>query len=119
MATLTNIVTPVVKPAAAPANNTITAAGDQFAAEFGAVYLLRFNNGSATPANVVLDDPVSVTPADATAFNPDVTVAVPAGEVRSMKVEANRFRNSSGNIVWTYSADMTNANSKVEIYRIG
>ena len=118
MATLTNIITPVVKPSAAPANNTITAAGDQFAAEYGAVYLLRFNNGSATPANVVMDDPNSATPADATAFNPDVTVAVPAGEARSMRVDASRFRNSSGNIVWTYSADMTNAASKVEIYRV-
>ena len=118
MATLTNIITPVVNPSAVPANNTVTAAGDQFAAEYGATYLLRFINGSATPANVVMDDPNSVTPLAATAFNADVTVAVPAGEVRSIKVEANRFRNASGNIVWTYSADMTHANSKVEIYRV-
>ena len=118
MATLTNIITPVVNPAAAPTNNAVTAAGDQFVAEFGAVYLLRFNNASATPANVVLDDPVSVAPAGNTQFNPDVTVAVPAGQARSMRVDANRFRNSAGNIVWTYSADMTNAASVVEIYKI-
>lgn len=118
MATLTNIVTPVVNPAGAPSNNAVTAAGDQFAAEFGAVYLLRFTNASATPANVVLDDPVSVAPVGNTAYNPDVTVAVPAGQSRAMRVDSNRFRNSSGNIVWTYSADMTNAGSVVEIYRL-
>lgn len=118
MATLTNINTPVVNPGAAPSNNAVTAAGDQFAAEYGAVYLLRFNNASATPANVVLDDPTSANPGGATQFNPDVTVAVPAGQARSMRVDANRFRNSSGNIVWTYSADMTNAGSVVEIYRV-
>ncbi len=118
MATLTNVVTPVVKPSAATATNTISAAADQFAAEFGARYLLRFANGSATPANVVLDDPTSVNPGDATTFNPDVTVSVPAGEVRTMRVDAKRFRASDGFIKWTYSADMTNANSKVEIYRL-
>lgn len=118
MAILTNIITPVVNPAAAPTNNAITAAGDQFAAEYGAVYLLRFNNASVTPGNVVLDDPVNATPVGATAFNPDVTVAVPAGEARSIRVDANRFRNGDGDIVWTYSADMTNAASVVEIYRI-
>lgn len=118
MATLTNVVTPVVNPSAAPATNTIAAAGDQFAADFGAVYLMRWTNGSATPGNVVMDDPNSVTPSAATAFNPDVTIAVPAGESRAQRIDSARFRNSSGNIVWTYSADMTHANSKVEIYRI-
>lgn len=119
MATLTNINTPVVNPSAAPLTNAVAVAGDQFAAEFGAVYLLRFTNASATPANVVLDDPTAATPVAATAFDPDVTNAVPAGQSRTIRVDANRFRNSSGNIVWTYSADMTNAGSLVEIYRIG
>lgn len=118
MATLANVITPVVNPSAAPATNTITAVGDQFAAEYGATYLLLFNNGSASPGNIVLDDPVSVTPSAATAFNPDVTVAIAAGEQRAIKVEANRFRASDGYVKWTYSADITHANSKVQIYRI-
>ena len=118
MATFTNINTPVVNPSAAPTTNVITAAGDQFAAEQGAVYLIRFNNGSATPGNVVLDDPSAVTPVGATAFNPDVTVSIPAGEVREMRVDASRFRNAAGNIVWTYSANITNAASLATIFRI-
>lgn len=118
MATLTNINTPVVNPSAQPTTNVITAAGDQFAAEFGAKYLLRFNNGSATPGNIVIDDPTAVTPLGATAFNPDVTVAIPAGEVREILVDAARFRNSSGFIVWTYSANITNAASLVTIFRL-
>ncbi len=118
MATFTNVNTPVVNPSAAPLTNVITAAGDQFAAEFGGQYLIRFANGSATPANVVLDDPTAVTPVAATAFNPDVTVAVPAGEVREMRVDGNRFRNAAGNIVWTYSANMTNAASLCTINRL-
>ena len=118
MATFTNINTPVVNPGAAPTTNVITAAGDQFAAEWGAKYLIRFNNGSATPGNVVFDDPTAVTPVGATAFNPDVTVSVPAGEVREVLIDAARFRNSAGNIVWTYSANITNAASLVTIFRL-
>lgn len=119
MATFTNINTPVVNPSAAPTTNVITAAGDDFAAEFGAVYLIRFNNGSATPGNIVLDDPNAVTPVGATAFNPDVTVAVPAGEVREMRVDAARFRHpTTGKIAWTYSANITNAASLATIFRI-
>lgn len=118
MATLTNVNVPVVNPSAAPTTNVMTAATDTFAAEFGAVYLLRFNNASATPGNVVLDDPNAVTPVGATAFNPDVTVAVAAGTVKEIKVDASRFRSAAGFITWTYSADMTNAASLVTINRI-
>jgi hypothetical protein len=118
MATLTNVNTPTVNPSAAPTTNVIAAAADQFAADFGAVYLLRFNNGSATPSNIVFDDPIAVTPVGATAFNPDVTVAVPAGEVREVKLESARFRASDGFIKWTYSASMVNAASLVTIFRI-
>jgi hypothetical protein len=119
MATFTNVNTPAVNPSAAPTTNVITAAGDQFAAEHGAVYLVRFANGSASPGNVVLDDPIAVTPVGATAFNPDVTVAIPAGEVREMRIDAARFRHpTSGMIVWTYSANITNAASLATINRI-
>lgn len=120
MATLTNLNNPVVKPAAGPLTNVMAAAADQFAAEYGAVYLLRFTNGSAVAANIVLNDPTSTSPGDATTFDPDVTVAMPgvAGSVRTMRVDAMRFRDGSGNISWTYSASMVNAASLVEIYRV-
>lgn len=120
MATLTNINTPVVNPAGAPSTNAVSAAADQFAAQFGARYLLRFTNGSAVASNIVLDDPTSPTPTGATAFNPDITVAMPgvAGSVRAIIVDANRFRDANGNIVWTYSASMVNAASLVEIYKV-
>lgn len=117
MATLTNVNTPVVKPAAAPLTNVMSAATDQFAAVPGAKYLLRFTNASATPGNIVLDDPVSVAPGDATTFVPDVTVSVPAGQTRTIRIDTNRFRDPvSGMVVWTYSANMTNAGSLIEIY---
>lgn len=118
MATLTTINTPVVNPSAAPGTHAIAAAGDQFAAEFGAVYVLRFTNASATPGNIVFDDPTAVTPVGATQFNPDVTVALAAAATREVRLDANRFRNGAGNIVWTYSADMTNAGSLVQINKI-
>lgn len=118
MATFTNINTPVVNPSAAPTTNAMTAAGDQFAAEFGAVYKLRFNNGSATPGNIVFADAIAVAPPGATAFNAAVTVSLPAGEVREVRLDASRFRNGAGNIVWTYSANMTNAASLVTINRV-
>lgn len=122
MATFTQINAAVVNPSAAPLNNAMTAASDGFAADFGAKYLIRFTNGSAVASNIVLDDPTAVSPVGATAFNPDVTVAMPgvAGSVREMYVDATRFRNAStGLITWTYSASMVNAASLVEITRVG
>jgi hypothetical protein len=116
MTIFTNINTPVVKPAGAPSTNAITAAGDGFNAQFNAKYLLRFANGSATPGNIVLNDPTSSNPGDATSFDPDVTISLPAGSVRTIRVDAARFRDSNGQVTWTYSANMTNAASLLEIY---
>jgi hypothetical protein len=60
-----------------------------------------------------------VTPVGATAYNPDITVAVPAGEVREMRIDASRFRHpTTGFITWTYSASMVNAASLATIFRI-
>lgn len=115
MATLTNINAAALKPSAAPTTNAIAAAADQFASA-GGKYMVRFTNASATPANVVLDDPTSLTPSEATTFVPDVTMPVPAGEARTMFVDSARFRASDGFIKWTYSASMVNASSLVEIY---
>lgn len=117
MSTFTNINAPVPNPAAAPSTNVITAAGDDFVALTGAKYLLRFTNGSATPGNVKVTDPNTPAPVGNTAFDASVTVPVPAGQSRTLRLDASRFRDSStGKISWTYSANITNAASLVEIY---
>lgn len=117
MSTLTNINPKATVPAGAPTTNAIAAAADEFVAQPNAVYMLRFTNGSATPGNIVVDDPTSPDPGNATAFNPDVTVALPATPAsRTLFLDARRFRASDGKIKWTYSANMTNAASVVEIY---
>lgn len=117
MATLTNINPPTVKPAAAPLTNAMAAAADEFVAQPNSQYILRFTNGSATPGNIVFDDPTSPNPGDATAFDADVTVALPATPgIRAVTVRTPRFRAADGKVKWTYSANMTNAASLVEIY---
>lgn len=117
MATLVNINVPSVKPSAAPTTNAISVLGDDFVAQFGRNYLLRFTNASVTPGSVVLDDIASQTPLEATQFDPDVTVILGAGQTRVITVEAHRFRDPvTGKVSWTYSADMVNAGSLVEIH---
>lgn len=119
MATWTNINTPVLTPAGAPTTNAVTETTDQFAAEFGAKYLVRINNASATPAEVRIQDPNTPAPLGR-AFAAAYAVAgnVPAGQARTFLVDAARFRQSDGNIVFEYSADMTNAASLAEVYRL-
>lgn len=114
MAVLGNISALALKPAAAPTTNNLTAGPDQFVAAFGSRYLLRFNNPTGASFTIKLNDPVSVAPSDGTAFDPDVTLEVPAGAVREAKVEAMRFRDNDGNIIWTYSVG-TGVGSTVEI----
>ena len=117
MATLANINPRATVPAGAPTTNPMAAAADEFVAQPGAVYMVRFTNGSATPANIVVDDPTSPDPGNATAFNPDITQAMPAAPAtRTLFLSSARFRNSQGKIAWTYSASMVNAASLVEIY---
>lgn len=119
MATWTNINVPGLVSAAAPLTNAITATTDQFAAEFGAKYLVRFTNAAGAPADVRVVDPTSVAPAGRAFANAYATAGtVTNAQSRTFLVDAARFRNSSGNIVFEYSASMVNAASLAEVYRL-
>ena len=72
--------------------------------------LLRFTNTGGSAVTVTIDDPNSVTPVAATAFNPDIGVSVPATTgVRTFLIpDVTRFVDSAtGRLNWTYSAALT------------
>jgi len=97
-----------------PTSNVLTA-GDRFPAEHGARYLLRINNGNAAPSLVVVDDPVSQAPAGSGTFIPDVDMTVVNATVRTMILDANRFRDANGWINFTAAPFAT---VSAEIYKI-
>jgi hypothetical protein len=67
--------------------------------------ILHVKNASGSSINVTVDDPGSVSPANATAFNPDDTVAVPAGAERYIgPFPVERFNDANGNVNVAYSA---------------
>jgi hypothetical protein len=107
MADWANINAPSLVPAATPTTNTANTGGDRFQAQFGAKYMVRWNNTGGAPITVTVDDPVSVSPASATAFNPDVPVTVTNAQQRMQTIDANRFRDSNGWINFTYSGTPT------------
>lgn len=95
------VVTPTANAQDATGNYVTVAIGDEVA--------LRFANTAGTSTTVTLDDPTSVTPVSATAFNPDVAVVVPATTgVRYILLDAAalaRFRDpANGRINYTTSA---------------
>lgn len=69
---------------------------------------LRFVNGAGVSQTVTLDDVVTGTPENATAFTPDVAIAIPAAGIRVVKLSGDRkarfLNTSNGRISWTYSA---------------
>jgi hypothetical protein len=72
--------------------------------------LLRFSNTGGSPVTVTIDDPTSVTPVAATAFNPDIGVAVPATTgLRTFLIpDVTRFVDpATGRLNWTYSGALT------------
>jgi hypothetical protein len=70
----------------------------------GRVVLIVKNTGGS-PTNVTVDDPNSGTPPAATAFNPDVVIAVPAttGERVIGPFPPARFNDASGNVNLAFS----------------
>lgn len=94
MALLSNINAPNENPAAAPLTNNCTAGAgpDTVPLQFGGKYLFIWNNTGAGSATAKLDDPISKSPSNAAAFDPDVTQVVPNGQRRVQRVDANRFR---------------------------
>lgn len=98
-------VQPISLAGLAPTYGAVTAS-DTFPND-GKTYL-HVKNGSGASINVTLDDVNTVSPPNATSFNPDVVVAVPAGGERIIgPVPPSRFNNATGLTTVTYSATTT------------
>lgn len=72
--------------------------------------LLHIKNSDAAAHSVTLDDVTTQGPAGAAAFNPDVTINVPAGGERMIQLtQLGRFKNDTGQIPlsWSLTTGMT------------
>lgn len=70
--------------------------------------LLHVKNGGVGSTNVTIDDVGTPNPGSATSFNPDVVVAVPAGEERVIgPFPTARFNTSGGLVTVSYSVTTT------------
>ncbi len=107
MADWANINPKALVPGSAPSTNTANSGGDRFRAQFGAQYLVRWNNTGGAPITITVDDPVSQNPGNATAFNPDVPVTATNGQARMQWIDANRFADVNGWVNFTYSGAPT------------
>jgi hypothetical protein len=97
--------------AAAGGGDTITPLAGDFRN-----FLLFVNNGGGSSITVTIDDPNSLTPPAATAYNPDQAVTVANGTARSILVRTSRVLNAAtGLINIAYSAVTT---VTVAVYRL-
>lgn len=78
--------------------------GDRFSVTDSGIYLLHVINGHSASQSVIIDDPNSVTPEGATAWNPDVTLPVlnAVGRIFNLGYAA-RFKDANGWVNLTYS----------------
>jgi hypothetical protein len=85
------------------------AGGDSFAGASGQRYLILWRNTGGANITPTIDDPNSATPVGATAWNPDMvcTVIPLTTGATAQIINASRFRDSSGNVNFTYSATPT------------
>lgn len=106
MATQVTLVAPGLGTAPVPA--TADAAGNYIVPGSAARVILRIANASVSSMTVTLDDVNSTGPSNASQFNADVVVTVPASSQRYVKLvgrDLARFKdNATGRISWTYSA---------------
>lgn len=95
----------IVEPTLAGVADSLVAAaggGDSFVNN--GLVLFVVNNGSGGALTVTFDDPNSQNPGAATQFNPDVAVAVPAGQRRTIgPFPPFRFNDPNGRVNVTYS----------------
>lgn len=76
--------------------------GDSF--DNNGLVLLHVKNGSGAPITVTVDDPNTPNPGNATQFNPDVAIAVPAAGDRLIgPFPPFRFNDVNGRVNLTYS----------------
>lgn len=102
MATLTPI--DVTVAGADPSGASASAGGDQFKND-GNV-LLRVENTDASPHTVTVADQGSVAPVGATTFDPNVEIAVAAGDVViAGPFKSNRFNDANGFVQVTYDSE--------------
>lgn len=86
---------------------TAVSASDTFAAAAGQRYLLLYRNTGGGACVPTVDDPNTLSPTGATAFNPDLagaSVAATTG-VNFMLIDGSRFRDgTTGNVTVAHSA---------------
>lgn len=96
---------------------TVTATvtdGNAFALPSGAaVMLVEVSNGSGGAISVVVDDPNSVAPAGATAFNADLTVACPTGLTQFKVTDLQRFKDDTTDRIKLTASAVTSVTMKV------
>lgn len=84
------------------------AAGGGDKVQAGPAVFLVVKNGGGAPITVTIDDPTSVSPAGAQAFNPDLSVSVTNAQERWIGPLTDRFTNpADGLVAWTYSGVTT------------
>lgn len=94
-----SVITPVAPSIAGAVTPTVLTAADTIPVQSGGRYLLVTRNNTASVLTTVVDDPNSAGPAGSVAFNPDVSIVTPiTNGVRQTILDANRFRDSNGNI---------------------
>lgn len=74
-------------------------ASDTFAAASGNDYLLYVKNGGGSPDTVVVDDPNSVNPGAAVAWDPDKTMSVTNGTEKVQRIKTVRHKNQTTGLV--------------------
>lgn len=92
-----------------PGSDTIPVGGYRF------IDLVLRSAATGTPT-ITVDDPTTVAPEGTLvgSFNPDVTVAVTAGQIKVQRLPVGRFANASGNISYT-----TTSPGDAVVYAIG
>lgn len=102
MAVLSTLL-PQLAPLLTRTFNTLSAS-DTVPLQANSRYLLHFKNTTGGALTATIDDPTSVQPSGATAFNPDVsTGSIPAttGEGYIYIQNSDRFRDANGNVTIT------------------
>lgn len=84
--------------------------GDSFPAVEAGQYLIHVVDANASSAVLTVDDPNSVTPEGATAWNPDAVLTTLTATSRLFNLkDATRFRDANGNVnlSWSVTATVT------------
>ena len=80
------------------------AGGGDAVAPGGAKCIFHFKNASGSTWVVTVNDPTSISPANALAFDPDISFSIPNAAERMFLLDPIRFTNpANGLIEWTYS----------------